>query len=320
VALEPANRPHPPSPWKIRKSVSGSNSSARRKSGPARHVLIGPDEPFGDLHVHTDFSDGVHSPEKVVEQAAALGMSFLAIADHDTVRGVVPARGRARELGLRLIPAVEISATTEAGDVHFLGYLVDVEDAVFNAALSGIEVRRRERVLRMIERLRKLGVPADPDAYFTSHPKGLAGRLNLSTYLVSAGLVPSKEEVFSRYLGMGCPAYEPVDALTTAEALRIIRSAGGVSVMAHPGRGGKDHLIPELAAEGLCGIEVYHSSHSPAAAKSYRRLAEARGLLVTGGSDCHGRDDPHTLMGTVRAPASFVEALEAKAAALRPAG
>jgi predicted metal-dependent phosphoesterase TrpH len=219
-----------------------------------------------------------------------------------------------------LIPAVEISATTEAGDVHFLGYLVDVEDEEFNAALSGIEVRRRERVLRIIERLRKLGVPADSDAYFTSHPKGLAGRLNLSTYLVSAGLVPSKEEVFSRYLGMGCPAYEPVDALTTAEALRIIRNAGGVSVMAHPGRGGKDHLIPELAAEGLCGIEVYHSSHSPAAAKSYRRLAEARGLLVTGGSDCHGRDDPHALMGTVRAPASFVEALEAKAAALRPAG
>ena len=96
--------------------MSGSNSSARRKSGPARHVLIGPDEPFGDLHVHTDFSDGVHSPEKVDEQAAALGLSFLAIADHDTVRGVVPARGRARELGLRLIPAVEISATTEAGD------------------------------------------------------------------------------------------------------------------------------------------------------------------------------------------------------------
>ena len=300
--------------------MPGSNSSASRKIGPARHVLVGPDEPFGDLHVHTDFSDGLHPPEKVVEQAAALGMSFLAIADHDTVRGVTPARVRARELGLRLIPAVEISATTDIGDVHFLAYFVDVEDDAFNAALAAIAVRRRERVVRMIERLREIGVPADPDAYFTSYPKGLAGRLNLSSYLVSAGLVPSKEEVFARYLGRGCPAYEPVDALTTLEALRIIRSAGGVSVMAHPGRGGMDPLIPELAAEGLCGIEAYHSSHSQAAAKSYRRLAEGRGLLVTAGSDCHGRGEPWVLMGTVRAPVSFVEALEAKAAALREVG
>ncbi|MFQ5913202.1 MAG: PHP domain-containing protein [Nitrospinota bacterium] len=297
--------------------VSRPRPSHPRAPVAARHSPVHPGEPFGDLHVHSDCSDGVDPPEKVVERAAELGFSFLALADHDTVRGVAPARARAKELGLRLIPAVELTGTTDAGDVHILGYFVDVEDEAFTAALSAVGIRRRERLLSMIQKLRALGVPADPDAFFASYPKSLAGRLNLAEYLVKAGLVVSMERVFSSYLSMGRPAYEPVDALTTAESIQIIRRAGGVPVMAHPGRSGVDGSIPKLVAEGLCGLEAYHSSHSKAAAESYRRLAEARGLMVTGGSDCHGRDNPETLLGTVRVPWALVEALESKADSLR---
>lgn len=255
-----------------------------------------------------------------MERAAALGFSFLAVADHDTVRGVAPARRRAAEAGVRLVPAVELSACAPGGDVHILGYFVDEEDGAFLAALGSVESRRRERLLRMIEKLRGLGVPADAEVFFARYSRGWAGRGNLARYLVQEGLLPSVEEVFVRYLGTGRPAHEPVDALTTAEAIRIIRKAGGVAVMAHPGRTAMDPLIPTLVAEGLSGIEAYHSAHSRSRAESYRKWAVSHRLLVTGGSDCHGRDDPEALLGTVRVPQRFLDALEAEGALRRAGG
>ncbi|MFQ5693918.1 MAG: PHP domain-containing protein, partial [Nitrospinota bacterium] len=273
-----------------------------------------------DFHVHTDFSDGADPPERVVERAAGLGFSFLAVSDHDTVGGLRPARSRAEALGLRLVSAVEVSATAEGSDIHLLGYLVDEENGEFVSALEGVVARRRGRVRRMIEKLQRLGVPADAEAFFARFPRGWAGRLNLAHYLVEEGLVPSVEAVFGRYLGAGRPAYEPVDALTTAEAIQIIHKAGGVAVLAHPGRNGADALIPRLVEEGLSGIEAYHSSHSPAAAESYRKIADARGLVVTGGSDCHGKDASDPLLGTVRMPVGMLEALEARAGGPRRSG
>jgi predicted metal-dependent phosphoesterase TrpH len=300
--------------------VSKSKPKTNHMPAFIRHSLVGPGEPFGDLHVHTHFSDGRDSPERVVERAAEAGLSFLAVTDHDTVRGVGPARRRAEALGIRLISGVEVSATSDQGDIHLLGYFVDEEDEEFTATLAAVEAQRRERVLHMIDKLQRLGVGADVDAFFASCPMGMVGRLALADYLVNEALVPSKEAVFSLYLGMGRPAYEPVNALTTTEALRIIREAGGVAVMAHPGRTGVDHMIPKLVAEGLSGIEAYHSSHSKTVAESYRRLADSMGLLVTGGSDCHGRDDPDILLGAVRGPWSFVEALETRVSAGRSSG
>jgi predicted metal-dependent phosphoesterase TrpH len=300
--------------------VSKSKPTTNNMPAFIRHSLVSPGEPFGDLHVHTHFSDGKDSPERVVERAAGAGLSFLSVTDHDTVRGVERARKRSEALGIRLISGVEVSATSDQGDIHILGYFVDVEDEHFIANLATVETQRRERVLHMIEKLQGLGVGADADAFFAMNPTGMVGRLALADYLVNEALVRSKEEVFSLYLGMGRPAYEPVNALTTTEALRIIQEAGGVAVMAHPGRTGVDHMIPMLVAEGLSGIEAYHSSHSKTVAESYRRLAESMGLLVTGGSDCHGRDDPEVLLGAVRVAWSFVEALETRASAGRSSG
>lgn len=280
---------------------------------PPTHVLTAAGKPFGDLHLHTYHSDGLDSPEKVVQRAATLGMSYLAVTDHDTIRAVPAAAELAKALGIEFVPGVELSATTEEGDVHLLGYFVDVKDEEFRETLSTVEKKRRERVLCMIEKLKKLGIKANPESYFTRYSRGFTGRLSLATYLVDEGLVPSKAVAFSKYLGRGCPAYEPVDALTTFEALRVLRRAGGVAVLAHPGRSGVDHLISQLIKEGLHGIEAYHPGHNKVDAIAYQRLAEASGLLVTGGSDCHGREEPASLMGTVRAPISFVDALRDKA-------
>ena len=274
------------------------------------HEVVAPGEPFADLHVHSDCSDGTESPEAVVERAASLGFSGLAIADHDTVRGVAPASSRARALGLTLISAVEMSATAEGADVHILGYGVDIEDGDLLETLSGIEGIRRERVARMVRRLWALGVKVDLEAFFERYPSGSVGRLHLARFLVEGGWVASRDEAFQKYLGVGRPAYERVDAISPEEGIRLIHRAGGISALAHPGRTHKDHLIPSLIGAGLQAIEVYHSGHPPAATRYYRELAARNGLLPVGGSDCHGAGKDEVLMGKVKVPLGYLTALQ----------
>jgi hypothetical protein len=274
------------------------------------HEVVAPGEPFADLHVHSDCSDGTERPEAVVERAASLGFSGLAIADHDTVRGVAPARSRAQALGLTLISAVELSTTAEKGDLHILGYGVDVEDAGLLDTLSGIETTRRERVSRMLRRLNDLGVKVDLEAFFARYPEGSVGRLHVARFLMEAGHVKSRDEAFQRYLGMGRPAYERVNAISPDEGIRLIRKAGGIPALAHPGRTHKDHLISSLTSVGLQAVEVYHSGHPPAAARYDRELAARKGLLPVGGSDCHGAGKDQVLMGRVKVPMEYLEVLQ----------
>lgn len=274
------------------------------------HEVAAPGEPFADLHVHTDCSDGTESPEAVVERAGSLGFSGLAIADHDTVRGVAPALARAKALGLAMISSVEISTTAEGGDVHILGYGVAIEDGDLLETLSGIEGIRRERVARMMRRLWGLGVKVNLEAFFERYPGGSVGRLHLARFLVEEGLVASRDEAFQRYLGVGRPVYERVDAISPEEGIRLIHRAGGVPALAHPGRTHKDHLIPSFIQAGLQAIEVYHSGHPPAATRYYSELAVRKGLLPVGGSDCHGAGKEEVLMGKVKVPLGYLMALQ----------
>ena len=282
------------------------------------HEVVAPGEPFADLHVHSDCSDGTERPEAVVERAASLGFSGLAIADHDTVRGIAPARSRAQALGLTLISAVELSTTAEKGDLHILGYGVDVEDAGLLDTLSGIEATRRERVSRMLRQLNDLGVKVDLETFFARYPEGSVGRLHVARFLMEAGHVTSRDEAFQRYLGMGRPAYERVNAISPDEGIRLIRKAGGVPALAHPGRTHKDHLIASLTSAGLQAVEVYHSGHPPAAARYYKELVAQKGLLPVGGSDCHGAGKDQVLMGRVKVPMEYLKALQRAGAREEP--
>lgn len=240
-----------------------------------------------DLHVHTSASDGLLSPGAVVEHAARLGLAAIAIADHDSVMGIAPARARGAQLGLGVLTAVEISTEVNGGEVHILGYAMSRLDWL-NAFLSPLRQARRVRARHMVERLGALGLPLSWRRVVELAAGGVLGRPHIARAMVERGYAQSSLEAFENYLAFGCPAYIPRHRLTPQEAIAAVLQAGGVPVLAHPGTGPPDLAIQELVSQGLRGLEVYHPRHRPGDIAHYLRLALDLGLHVTGGSDFHG--------------------------------
>jgi hypothetical protein len=241
-----------------------------------------------DLHMHTTASDGLLSPAALVQAVREAGLQVFSVTDHDTVDALAEAETHARPLTLRLVPGIELSAVWQRAELHLLGYFVDPEHAALLAFLRGRREARRARLQVMLARLRGLGMPVDGEEVLARARDGNVGRPHLARVLVQHGFVASTDEAFDRYLGEGKPAYVPRPDVAVPEAIRVIHEAGGLASLAHPGLYSRDGAIPDLVAAGLDAIEVYHVNHTPALTAHYRRLAERRGLLVTGGSDFHG--------------------------------
>ena len=247
--------------------------------------------PRFDLHIHTTASDGTDSPEAVVALAAEKGFSIIAITDHDTMRGVPEAIAAGEKHGVRVIGGVEISAGGQT-EVHVLGYgMRDAERLEQTLAL--MRDKRSERMALMVEKLRALSMDVTLDEV-TALSDGSVGRSHLARVLIDKGAVRDVREAFSKYLSPGKPAYVEREKLSVQEAVRLIADCGGLPVIAHPGQNhGESYWGRErfhaLKAYGLRGIEVYHMAHSAAQAAAFERIARAENLLVTGGSDYHGK-------------------------------
>lgn len=273
-----------------------------------------PPQPGGrrlELHAHTHFSDGVLSPEQLVDLAVERGLSALAITDHDSVEGVAPALAAAATR-LELVPGIEISSSLEAHDLHILGYFLDPRDAGLNERLLRFRDERRQRALAIIARLAELGAPVSADEVFDSAGPGVVGRPHVAQALLRAGHVATIELAFQKYLGTRGSAYVQRPAFHSAEAVRVIRDAGGVAVLAHPGLLER-RLVEQLAAAGLAGLEVWHPQHNPAGQKRWFEIASELNLVPTGGSDFHG---PHrgAGLGDMPVPARSLDHLRARAA------
>ena len=247
--------------------------------------------PRFDLHIHTTASDGTDSPEAVVALAAGKGFSIIAITDHDTMCGVPEAVAAGEKYGVRVIGGVEISAGGQT-EVHVLGYGVrDVER--LEQTLTLMRDKRAERMAGMVEKLRALGVDVTLDEV-TALSGGSVGRSHLARVLIDKGVVRDVREAFAKYLSPGKPAYVEREKLGVQQAVWLIADCGGLPVIAHPGQNrGESYWGRErfhaLKAYGLRGIEVYHMAHGAAQAAAFERIARAENLLVTGGSDYHGR-------------------------------
>ncbi|HSD51631.1 MAG TPA: PHP domain-containing protein [Candidatus Methylomirabilis sp.] len=241
-----------------------------------------------DLHLHTTASDGLLEPAALVSAVRAASLQVFSVTDHDTVDALPEVEAQARAFGLRLIPGIELSALWHRVEFHILGYFVDPADAAFLAFLQARREARRTRLQAMLNRLRALGMAVEADEVLARAQDGNVGRPHVARVLVERGFVASTDEAFERYLGDGRPAYVPRPDVTVAEAIRAIHDAGGLASLAHPGLHNRDDAIPDLVLAGLDAIEAYHVCHSAGITAHYRRLAERRRLLVTGGSDFHG--------------------------------
>jgi len=268
-----------------------------------------------DLHSHTTASDGTLRPRELVQLAVKHGIRVLAVTDHDSTDGLREAVSEAvRHPSLTIVPGIELNCDVEGGEVHVLGYFVDVAAPWFQEFLRVQREERIARIHRITTRLAELGVPVEPAEVFALVDEGSPGRPHVARAMVNRGYVKSVREAFERYLRTGGPATVARRRLRPVEAVQIIRRARGVPVLAHPGLAGKDDMIPELVGAGLMGIEAYYAEHSAAQTRTYEGICAEFGLIVTGGSDFHG---PHSGRanppGTPPVPLSVYERLTERA-------
>jgi len=263
-----------------------------------------------DLHIHTTFSDGDMTPEEMVAEGQKAGLAGIAITDHDEVEGVRAAQAAAAGSGLLIVPGVELSTSDGKNDIHVLGYLVDINSSELRRYLDIFRDARLNRGIHMVERLREMGVDIEVDSVLQIAGGGAVGRPHIAAALLQNGCVDSAEDAFRKYIGFNSPAYVHKYQLKPSDAFRLIRDAGGVGVMSHPGTTRRDELITDFIACGMRGIEVYHPKHNESEAARYKRLAEKMGLVVTGGSDSHGRRNARLHVGARTVPVSTIEQLE----------
>jgi len=253
-----------------------------------------------DLHAHTVASDGGDRPRELAAAAAAAGVGVLAVTDHDTVAGVAEARAAGERLGVEVLAGCELTATVGDRVVHVLLYGEGLLEPDLAHAVEVARRGRSERNLAIGERLERLcGVGYD-DAVRVAGASALS-RAHFARAMVARGAVADVAEAFDRYLSSGRPAYVPAPAVPVTDAVALAAEAGGVAVLAHPGRlapGERDRVLAEALEAGIDGIEVWHSQHDGGLRRSLAALAERRGLLATGGSDYHGRHKPDVRVGT----------------------
>jgi len=271
-----------------------------------------------DLHMHSNASDGSFTPDEVARMAAGNGVEVFALTDHDTLDGLPAAAACASGFGIRLISGVELSVSEEGMDVHLLAYGFDETDSTLLAAIRRYREGRRERARKILSRLKGLGIRISLEEVEEIASGGALGRPHVAEALLRAGHIETFNEAFQRYLGHHAPAYVPKPRVTLEEATTIVREAGGVTILAHPGTLNRDHLIPAWARRGLDGIEVWHSKHDASAVDRYRGFAHLHGLLMTGGSDYHGERTPGVVIGSVPVPVEILAPLDVTLKARRP--
>ncbi len=263
-----------------------------------------------DLHLHTKFSDGTETPERVVELAHAAGLSTIAITDHDNTEAFAVAAPVAQRYGIELISGIEMSASTDDTEVHMLGFLFDLTHSGLQQHLVEQQARRVSRVHEMVKRLEGVGVRISAQEVLELAGEGTVGRPHVARILLKHGYISALSEAFSRYIGPNNPGFVPGSPLPPSQVIRVIRDAGGIPVLAHPIYLKQDTLIDQFVHEGLLGLEVYHSSHTPEMIRRYETIADRLHLLRTGGSDYHGDAKEGLPIGAVKVPVALVDALK----------
>ena len=247
-----------------------------------------------DLHTHSNFSDGTDSPAELINKALAAGVTTIALTDHDSIAGIEIAQSALRS-GIALVPGAEISCQTDDGiSVHMLGLLFDLTDSELLATMEKTRENRHGRMQRIIERINEAGIEISMQDVLAELSDGATlGRPHLADALIKKGVVNSRDEAFAEMLHNKSKYYVAHYSPKPVEAIKLIKAAGGVSVIAHPmashrGRTISVETFGDLIDAGLDGIEVDHRDHSPDEKSALIKLANENNLIMTGASDYHG--------------------------------
>jgi predicted metal-dependent phosphoesterase TrpH len=287
-------------------------------------VNTSPKPRYVDLHIHSTASDGTLSPKEIIKTAEQVGLRAIAITDHDTVEGSVEALQHQHSSPVEILPAIEISASSDFGSMHLLGYLIRLDDASLRQTIKVVQEARANRNRQIVKRLQDLGVDISYNEISEASGGGQIGRPHVAQVLLNKRIVQSIDEAFIKFLRKGRPAYVERYRLLPVEAMQAILQAGGVPVLAHPftlnakTEENLDRIVAELKHAGLRGLEAYYPAHGPVRTAQYERLAHRHGLLITGGSDFHGTVKPEVHVGVgrgdLRIPYRLVEELKRSAA------
>lgn len=262
-----------------------------------------------DLHMHTNHSDGYYSPMELIQKVKEVGLEVISITDHDNLSAIYEASSLGKELGIEVIPGLELSSDIGDREVHILGYFIDPDNRELERYLKFFREERLKRAIRIINKLKALGFNISIEDVLEQSKNSAIGRPHIAQAMLEKGLIANYYEAFNKYIGNNCPAYEKKVHISPQSVVKIISDAGGLSFIAHPGNM-PESLIKELIEEGIDGIEVIHPSHNPFQVKFYKGIVHEYFLLESGGSDFHGgkREDEENL-GKYFTSVSVLEAM-----------
>ena len=258
-------------------------------------------EKYIDLHTHTVCSDGSMTPAELVRHAKQSGLAAVAVSDHDTADGVKEAMETGREVGIEVVPAIELSAISDT-ETHILGYFIDPDSEALVSAVDNIRAIRTQRIGETCEMLEKYNIHVTLDEVKAKAGGGILCRAHIAKLMTEKGYSTSPKAAFNEWLNVGCPCYSESQALTDTEAVELIRKAGGDAYLAHLHLTKKsgddlDAFVKHLVEAGLTGIEGYYTDYTPEMAETYRNLAKKYNLKISGGTDFHGSFKPHISIG-----------------------
>jgi predicted metal-dependent phosphoesterase TrpH len=263
-----------------------------------------------DLHVHTSYSDGLLRPAEMVQRARTEGLSAIGIVDHDSIDGIEEAKEEGGRAGVEIVPGVELSSQYNGKDVHILGYYFNPRCRNLADYLKMFREERHKRAEKMIRNLNDSGVKILIEDVEERARGKCIGRPHLAEALMEKGYVETIQEAFQKYIGYGSDAYEEKYKLPPEEAIRLITGAKGLAFLAHPGAGITETVITNFVKFGLDGLEVLHPFLYPERQKLLKSIAQRLGLLMSGGSDCHGGRDGNFFMGRHMVPYTFLEKIK----------
>lgn len=254
-----------------------------------------------DLHTHTVCSDGSMTPRELVIHAKEAGLTAVAVSDHDTADGVHEAIKTGEEVGIEVIPAIELSAKSDT-ETHILGYFIDPDSPELKSAVNYIRDVRTQRIGETCEMLRKYNINVSLDEVKEIAGGGILCRAHIAKIMTEKGYSESPKAAFNKWLNVGCPCYSESQALTDVEAIDLIRKSGGDAYLAHLHLTKKyadelDSFVKRLTEAGLTGIEGYYTDYTTEHEREYRTLAAKYGLKLSGGTDFHGVFKPHISIG-----------------------